>query len=117
MDGVIGVRGIGVRVTDKDSGIGLDIGGDIGILLCMSYEELQRSMAEAMPDQVRLLGTADTGDRVKVTIEGVTAFGTIGSMGYHWSGIKGINVYPIVLDGTGQTVEVHAKYLSLEEGA
>ena len=69
----------------------------------------------ALPGQVRTL-VADIGDRVTVTVGEVQATGTIGTMGYHWHTEKGLHVYPVVLDGTGQTVEVHTKYLATPEG-
>lgn len=64
----------------------------------------------AKRDGVRLL-QLDTGDRVRIQLEGVVAFGTVASHAYHWSTLKGINVWPVVLDGTEVQLEIHAKYM------
>lgn len=68
------------------------------------------ALAQAIPDQVRLLAL-DPGDRVAISLDGVTATGTVAHMSLHWSTMKGINTWPVVLDGTGAEVEVHASLL------
>lgn len=55
-----------------------------------------------------------TGDRVAITVGDLTAFGTIDAMAYHWDRVKGRDIYPVRLDGTGQVVEVSESRLEPE---
>lgn len=57
----------------------------------------------------------DTGDRVAITVGDLTAYGVVGTMAYYWDTIKGRDIYPVILDGTGQTVEVAERRLAREK--
>ncbi len=59
-------------------------------------------------------GDIEDGDRVRITIEDVEATGTVGPRSLHWSTMKGVNTIPVVLDGTGQRIEVHASHVTKE---
>jgi putative aminopeptidase FrvX len=49
-----------------------------------------------------------TGDRVSITVDDVTAYGTIAEWHTGWHTFPGRkNAYPVILDGTGQYIEIH----------
>jgi hypothetical protein len=51
------------------------------------------------------------GERVSVTIDGFTAYGQIGDLQSAWAKEKQVTVYPVILDGTGEKIEVPYRYL------
>lgn len=59
-----------------------------------------------------LTGDIADGDRVRVKVADVEATGTVGPRSYHWSTIKGVNTLPVILDGTGQRIEIHASHVT-----
>ena len=72
-------------------------------------------LAKAIPDDVQKFH-ARKGDRVLVEVDGILAAGTIGDMqGYYGRRSKVLHSFPVILDGTGQVVDVPAEYLKGSE--
>jgi hypothetical protein len=56
----------------------------------------------------------EDGARVTVSYEGITAHGTLASRAYHYHTMKGPNTLPVILDGTGQQIDIPARYVTKE---
>lgn len=74
--------------------------------------DLQTRLAALLgPSRVKR-GTFESGEVVTVSAGGVSATGKIGPMSLHWHTMKGLNTYPVILDGTGVQVEVDSSALT-----